>query len=129
MINRLHRFHGHGSLRFVYQRGETVRGPLLALKFVRNSRRTTYRVAVVVSRKVHKSAVRRNRIRRRLYEIVRLLEPHITEPYDIVITVFSDQLANLPALEVQNTLQAQFRHAKILSVTPVRAKIEAEGES
>src|SRR6266700_364600 len=97
MISRQHRFHGYNSLNFVYRRGTTVRDHHMSLRFVRNTRRSTHRVAEIVSRKVHKSAVLRNRIRRRLYEIVRLHEAAITEPYDIVITVFSDQLAEMPA--------------------------------
>jgi len=38
---------------------------------------------VVVSKKVHKSAVGRNRIRRRVYEILRQHVPHFTGVYDV----------------------------------------------
>lgn len=114
MIERSHRFHGYGSLRFVYQRGQTVRGPLSTLKFVRNDRRSTYRCAVVVSKKVSKSAVTRNRIRRRIYEIVRRHSPTITEPYDIVITVFHEQLATMPAEGLERLIVAQLRQAGVL---------------
>ncbi len=75
MIAKAHRFHGYGSLNFVYKNGKTERGPLFAVKSILNPKRSEYRMAVVVSRKVNKSAVARNRIRRRLYEIVRSLEP------------------------------------------------------
>ena len=88
MITRSHRFHGYNSLRHVYQKGKTVKSAMLSVKYVRNERRDTFRAAVVVSRKVSKLAVVRNKIRRRLYEEVRSLT--ITEPYDIVITVFDD---------------------------------------
>ncbi len=114
MISRLHRFHGHGSLRYAYQHGQTVRGPLTSLKFVVNGRRKTYRLAVVVSKKISKSAVVRNRIRRRLYEAVRLHEPELTQPYDIVMTVFHEQLATLPADELKRLVRAQLRQAGIL---------------
>lgn len=115
MINSIHRFHGHGSLRFVYQRGETVRGPLTAIKYVENSRRQTYRLAVVVSKKVSKSAVKRNRIRRRLYEVVRLIQAEITQPYDMVMTVFHENLAELPQDQLQRLVYAQLRQAGILT--------------
>ncbi len=115
MISRTHRFHGHGSLRYVYQHGETVRGPLTSLKYIENSRRTKYRLAVVVSKKVSKSAVMRNRIRRRLYEAVRSHESSITKPYDVVMTVFHDQLATIPADELQRLVRAQLRQAGIIS--------------
>lgn len=114
MIKRAHRFHGYGSLRYVYQNGKTVRGPLCALKFVENNRRSSYRLSVVVSKKVSKSAVVRNRIRRRLYEAVRLESARITQPYDIVITVFNEQLATLPSAEITSMVRAQLKQAKII---------------
>lgn len=112
MINRLHRFHGHGSLRYVYQNGQVVRGPLCSLKYVKNDRRKAYRLAVVVSKKVHKSAVRRNRIRRRLYEAVRLQATNIG-PYDMVLSVFHEQIADMPADELTKMVRAQLRQAGI----------------
>ena len=126
MIHATHRFHGRGSLRFVYQHGKTVRGPQLALKYVRNSRRRTYRVAVVVSRKVHKSAVVRNRIRRRIYEIVRAEFGQITEPYDLVFTVFSDQLATVGQPELTAQIHARLQAARLISgpTTPGHGIVE-----
>lgn len=117
MISRSHRFHGHNSLRYVYQHGRVVRGPLTAIKYIENQKRSTYRVAVVVSKKVSKSAVKRNRIRRRLYEQVRLNQDEITRPFDIVITVFHDQLAELPSDEVKRLVKAQLRQAGIIEKT------------
>ena len=116
MIDKTHRFQGHNSLRFVYQKGTTVRGPVSAVRYIRNHRRQTYRLAVVVSRKVHKSAVVRNRIRRRIYEIVRVHEVRITAPYDIVLTVFTDQLATMPAPELAKAVLFQLEKAGILSL-------------
>lgn len=110
MITRAHRFHGHGSLRFAYQKGKTVRGNYISLRFVRNNRRTTYRVAVVVSKKVHKSAVVRNRIRRRVYELVRVhLAPE--QPYDLIFSVFDERIATMPAPELQRTILLQLHNA------------------
>lgn len=94
MITKANRFHGHNSLRHVYQKGKTVRVGQLAIRYLYNDRRKAYRCAVVVSKKVDKSAVTRNRIRRRLYEVVRRLE--ISQPYDIVITVFDPGVSELP---------------------------------
>ncbi len=115
MLSRPHRFHGYGSLRYVYRAGQTVRGAQCSLKYARNDRRTTYRVAVVVSKKVHKSAVVRNRIRRRIYELVRQnVEPN--QPYDLVFTAFSEQLAELPAAKLKRTILSQLRAAGVNSI-------------
>ncbi len=114
MIRKANRFHGHGSLRYVYNNGQIVRGPLCALKYVENKRRDEYRLAIVVSKKVSKSAVVRNRIRRRLYEAYRLETPNITVPYDIVLTVFADTIAAIPAEELTRLVHAQLKQAGII---------------
>src|SRR5579885_2571557 len=105
MIARQHRFHGHNSLHFVYQRGRSARSQMLAVKAIENSKRQTYRAAVVVSKKVNKSAVVRNRIRRRAYEQIRLLEPHITKPFDIVVSIYHEQAATIPVVDLQKALK------------------------
>lgn len=112
MLSRTHRFHGYGSLRYVYKNGKVVRGQYCSLKYISNPRRSTYRVAVVVSKKVHKSAVVRNRIRRRIYELVR---EHVAaeQSYDLVVTVFSEQLATLPAPQLQDAILTQLRAAHL----------------
>jgi len=110
MLARGHRFHGHKSLTYVHRHGAVVRGQHMAVRFVINNRRTDYRLAVIVSRKVHKSAVSRNRIRRRIYETVRTGKP-ITQAYDIVVTVFSDQLIESPPAELAHVVRNLFSKA------------------
>lgn len=117
MISSANRFHGYGSLRYVYRNGQVIRGPICSLKYVANQRRTKYRLAVVVSKKVNKSAVVRNRIRRRFYETVREQADKINEPYDMVITVFNDQAAELPQKDVTLMVRAQLRQAGIIGKT------------
>lgn len=114
MIIRGHRFHGYGSLKYVYTRGQTVRGPFFSIRTIRNERRKTYRAAVVVSRKVHKSAVTRNRIRRRIYEVIRQLDDKIGGPYDIVVTVFHATVADLPPKELTRQVKKQLKAAGVL---------------
>jgi ribonuclease P protein component len=115
MLSKAHRFHGHNSLNYVYRHGQTVRGPLTALKYAENSRRDTFRAAVVVSKKVHKSAVVRNRIRRRIYEQVRLLSDRIQQPHDIVFTVFHDTVAGMPSDQLSKLVHAQLSQANVLT--------------
>ena len=85
----------------------------MALKYLHNDRRKAYRLAVVVSKKVNKSAVQRNRIRRRLYEAVRRYEAQINEPYDLVLTVFSEKLLDLSPAELDKLVQSGLRQAHI----------------
>lgn len=121
MISRLHRFHGYNSLRQVYRHGSTVRGPFFSIKAFENTRRKTYRLAVVVSRKVNKSAVVRNRIRRRLYEAVRELEDQIVRPYDIVISVFHDTVIEEDPKKLRGQLKRQLKQAGVFKSWPPEA--------
>lgn len=59
-------------------------------------------MAVVVSKKQSKSAVVRNRIRRRLYEAGRELIP-VDARYDLVITVMTDKVATIPKKDIDKT--------------------------
>ena len=102
MISRKNRFHGRNSLNNVYRKGKAVRGEYVSLRYA-DSRKPDYRLAVVVSKKVSKSAVVRNRIRRRIYEIVRNYRRESSEPLpmDIVISVFEERVAKLPAEDLR----------------------------
>jgi ribonuclease P protein component len=92
MLAKAFRFHGYGSLKYVYSRGNTVRARFLSMKYIANSRRSQSRLAVVVSKKITKKAPERNRMRRRIYEAVRLEWPHVKPGYDLVITVFDERI-------------------------------------
>ena len=118
MIHSSHRFHGRNSLRFVYQKGQTVRGPLVALRYIQNSRQPKYRVAVVVSRKVSKSAVVRNRVRRRLYEIVRKHAGRMSAPYDLVLSVYGEEAATMSHAGLQKLVLGALQKAGVMDKRP-----------
>lgn len=112
MLSFRNRFHGHGSLRYVYKNGQAIRSRLVTLKYSNNPRRKHPRVAVVVSKKVHKGAVGRNRMRRRIYEIVRQ-ELEGVEHHDLVFLVFSSEVISLPAPELTEVIRQLLRSADI----------------
>lgn len=116
MIKRQQRFHGNNSLRAVYRRAQTQRGPLVSLKTVANKRPGGYRAAVVVSRKVSKSAVVRNRIRRRIYEIIRTHAAELSAS-DLILTVFGEELATLPARQLETTITELLTKAGVLGAS------------
>lgn len=111
MISTLFRFHGHNSLRYVYGNGKAVRSQLFTIKYVVNSHRKHPRFSVVVSKKVIKSAVGRNRIRRRLYEYVRTNMDRLDGVYDIVIICTSAELRTLPYAHISEQLEQLFSKA------------------
>jgi ribonuclease P protein component len=100
MIKKKLRFHGHGSLNYLFKNGRGSRGRLMGIKFIRNPRRDHPRIAVIVSKKIYKAAVKRNRIRRRIFEIIRT---HFdsNRGFDFTITVFSPEVLRLPSAELE----------------------------
>lgn len=114
MLGRKNRFHGYNSVLPVYRQAQTVRADGCSLHYRLNPRRKSYRLAVVVSKKVAKSAVQRNRIRRRVYEVVRA-SLHIEQPYDLIVTVFDADFATQPADKVTKTIINLFTKAGVSS--------------
>lgn len=112
MLNRKYRFHSRGGVRYVYQKGKTIRKPKMSLVFVDNTRGFT-RVAVVVSKKVEKSAVGRNRIRRRIYEALRLNFEDIPKKRDYIFIVYSKDLVKMPFSELEKLLGELVMEAKV----------------
>lgn len=86
-----------------------------SLKYVASHKRSTYRAAVVVSKKVHKSAVVRNRIRRRVYEQLRVQMP-ATVALDMAVMVYDASFATMPAPAVQSAVRQLLEKAGVLPV-------------
>ena len=104
MFGRRNRFHGRGSIQKVYSHGRQVRGQFISLKFRHGPDHKPYRVAIVVSKKVSKSAVTRNRIRRRVYEQVRQAESLIKPGSDLVFSVYGEQIADIDAAKLKSAI-------------------------
>ena len=118
MLNATNRFHGHGSLRYLYRNGTPVRSRFITLKAVENRRRNQARIAVVVSKKTLKSAVGRNRIRRRVYEVLRHELDSIDPVYDIVLIITSAEVRILPPLELYAEVKQSLIRAGVYKSNP-----------
>ena len=113
MISKKFRFHSRGGVRYTYQNGKTIRGSKISLIFADNSR-NHQRYAVVVSKKTLKSAVGRNRIRRRLYEVIRAELPRIEKPVDCIFVVYSKDVLNADYKELRNLIHNLLQEANII---------------
>lgn len=115
MISRKHRFHGHNSLNFLFRRGKTLRAEFMSLRYS-SGKYDDYRLAVVVSKKVSKSSVVRNRIRRRIYEIVRNLHKESGQqwPSDLSITVYDVRIAEMPHAKVEQSVKKLLQKGGVL---------------
>lgn len=123
MLSQDFRFHGHGSLRYLYRNGHTARNRLLLVKYVENKHRTHSRVAVIVGKKVAKSAVKRNRIRRRIFEVIRREWVHIKPHHDVTLTVFGAEFLTMSPQELEQNVLTVLAQARIYSKTPVTSDI------
>jgi ribonuclease P protein component len=113
MLAKKYRFHSRGGVRYTYQNGRSLRNPKVSLVFNRNSK-GRQRFAVVVSKKVLKSAVGRNRIRRRIYEVIRGELANITKPVDCIFVVYSNELQNLPFAGLRVLVRDLLKQAEII---------------
>lgn len=84
----------------------------MSLVFVPNERGFT-RIAVVVSKKVEKTAVGRNRIRRRIYETLRKNFQYVPEKTDYVFVVFSKDILTMPQSELEKLLGGLVEESKV----------------
>ena len=113
MIAGQYRFHGHGSLRYVYAKGKAQRSHHVTIKYVENGRRKRSRFSVVISKKVLKSAVGRNRVRRRIYEYIRTEMHRIDGVHDVVVICTSSELRSMPYEQLKEQLDLLFEKAEL----------------
>lgn len=113
MIPFKNRFHGHSSLNYVYKNGQAFRSRSIIFKTIANTKRKDSRIAVVVGKKVLKSSVSRNRVRRRIYELIRLKLPYFDGVYDIVAIVSSSDLLTVSFGDLSEQLTQLFNQANI----------------
>jgi len=115
MLSHLYRFHGHGSLRYLYRHSTFTRDDSFQLRYIQNPNRVHPRFAVVVSKKIYKSAVKRNSLRRRIYEILRLELPQITKSQDIVITVTDKEVLHMSYQDLQTRIKSLLAKEHLIS--------------
>ena len=108
MIAQSNRFHGPNSLKTLFRRGRSIKLDYLVLRHIANKQRLDFRLAVVVSKKVDKKAVVRNKIRRRLFELCRRRLPDFEVGVDLALIVYKNELAFMPAPELDKLLQPLF---------------------
>lgn len=85
----------------------------MTVKYIENPRRKHSRFSVVISKKILKSAVRRNRVRRRLYEVIRQELPKLQANRDIVVMVFSAEVLQLESHVLRSHLKQLFSQADL----------------
>ena len=112
MLAKKYRFHSRGGVRFTYQKGKTIRTPKMSLVHNDNSR-GRQRFAVVISKKVIKSAVGRNRVRRRVYEAIRSLLPEFSEKKDCIFVIYSKDVKEMEFSELTKMIRNLLEQCRV----------------
>ncbi len=114
MIPFKNRFHGYGSLKYLYQKGSVIRTKNFSLKYITNPIRQQSRLAIVVSKKIDKRAVKRNLIRRRFYNIIHPLIKDFNQIYDLVFIIHSDKVLDFDYQTLTSKISDSLTKAKII---------------
>jgi len=116
MLPKKYRLSGY-QVSQTFKKGRFFNAPLFTLKFLplknispdfKNSL-----FSITVPLKVEKKAVRRNKIRRQVYEIIRHLLPELKSGWAIAILA-KKEILKVNYQEMEEQLQTAFREIKIL---------------
>jgi ribonuclease P protein component len=113
MISAKYRFHGYGSLKYLFKNANSYRSHYFTVKAIANPHRPRSRYAIIVSKKVHKSAVGRNRIRRRMYELLRHEMPAIRSSHDIAVIISSGEVLGAASHDLSENLRELLVQANV----------------
>lgn len=94
MLPRVNRLNKQKDFDHIFERGKTKQDGFLVIRFLPNHQKFS-RFGLIVSARVAKKAVARNRLRRQLSEVLRLNLSNIKQGFDIVL------VAKIKALDIQ----------------------------
>ena len=114
MLPKINRIKKQKDFEIIFKKGVSFKNSLFVLKFIKNSLNKT-RVSFIVSNKISKKATVRNKIRRRLSEIVKKEINNIKGSLDIVFI-------SLPGIEKKDFLELKDALNNLL----IKAKIIKE---
>lgn len=113
MLASKYRFHGYGSLKFLFSHGKTYRSKSMSIRVAPNSKRQNSRVSVVISKKVIKASPKRNRVRRRVYEVLRTEWSHIKPSQDILLSVYDPSFFDAEHTVITSEIKKLLQNAEV----------------
>ena len=96
----------------VFNKGKFINSDLISVRFLAN-KMDTMRVGLIVSKKVSKMAVLRNKIKRMLREIMRPNIIKTKESFDIIITAKS-KISKVQSKEVDEVLKGLLKRSNLI---------------
>lgn len=107
MLPRPYRLTKKAEIERVFRRGRSFFTGILGVKAAQSDRKLS-RFAIVVSTKVAKKATARNRLKRQLREIIRLMRADVATGYDVVVLA-RDGIKKSSREELQRAVETAFR--------------------
>lgn len=124
MLLQKHRLKKTKDIEIVFENGRFVGGKFATIKVwhinpeqfpKRGYSLNDIKIAVVVSKKVEKRAVQRNRLKRQMREVIRLLlKEEQLRPGNMLIVMAKPEMIDTPYQDIAQDLIALFDRAKVL---------------
>ncbi len=112
MLSKANRLTKEADFKLLAKKGRPFYSSLFTIKLLK-SKDTDSRFGVVISSKVSKKAVVRNKIKRRITEVIRLSMPKIKSGFDVMILVKSI-VAEKSYQEIKEDIEKLFKKAQLL---------------
>lgn len=97
---------------YLFKKGKKVENTYVTMKFLpAGEKSSSSRFCIVVSAKIAPTAVKRNRLRRQLYEIIRLNKESLEKNFDIAI-ITKAPILNLDFASMRKILTELFSRIK-----------------
>jgi len=112
MLPKENRLKKEKEFEAVFKGGRTIKGSNIFLKYLANGTDKT-KVGFVVSKKVSKLAVERNKVKRRMREIVRLKKKEIKEGLSIILIALPS-VNNVEYGEIKKDIENLFNKGELI---------------
>ena len=112
MLSRSNRLTRNKDFQRIYDHGQTCRGPYLMIKVLKNEL-SINRLGIVVSKKVSKKAVTRNKIKRWIRYLFSQELFQLKPGYDIMVITYP-KIRNQEYKTIKENLMEVFKKAKLL---------------
>lgn len=112
MLSKQHRLQRNKDFELVFKKGKTFGNDFLFLKLLRNDLKIN-RFGFIIGKKISKKSTTRNKIKRRLREIIRKKSDNIKSGFDIII-VAKPKTVEKDYLEIREEVEGLLRKARLL---------------
>lgn len=112
MLDRNYKLKKETDFKKVFQKGKFKRKEFLKIKFLKNNLKIS-RFALVIGLKVSKKAVKRNKIKRQIEEILRLNLEKIKKGFDIII-LFDQKVINQKYQTLEENLISLLKQSQLM---------------